>query len=87
MPSSRNAGKISCPAKPELGLEAVIPSWDLKFSISTPLYRYKSSSTHLSAPCESPHDYSEAISADEIPDIDKVIGTKSGRHWLCIIVC
>ncbi|NWA24281.1 trypsin-like peptidase domain-containing protein [Pseudomonas gingeri] len=71
------------PAKPELGLEAVIPSWDLKFSISTPFYRYKTEHS-LSAPCESPHDYSEAISADNAY-IDKVIGTKSGRHWLCII--
>ncbi|WP_248747667.1 serine protease [Pseudomonas sp. MWU12-2037] len=70
-------------AKPELGLEAVIPSWDLKLSISTPFYRYKT--VHSLAPtCESTHGYSEAISTENA-HINDVIGTTSGRHWLCII--
>ncbi|WP_248747668.1 serine protease [Pseudomonas sp. MWU12-2037] len=71
------------PAKPDQGLEAVMPSWDLKFSISTPFYRYKIERS-LTSPCESPHGYSEAISADNAY-INKAIGTTKGRHWLCII--
>ncbi len=63
------------------GLE-LLPTWDFRFEINTPYYRYKATRDALS--CQDPSEYSAAISATNAY-INNAIGPETRMHVLCII--
>ncbi|MFJ7106998.1 trypsin-like peptidase domain-containing protein [Pseudomonas sp. NPDC098740] len=63
------------------GLE-LLPTWDFRFEINTPYYRYKATRDALS--CQDPNQYSAAISATDAY-INSAIGPETRMHVLCII--
>ena len=60
----------------------VLPTWDFRFSLDAPLYRYKT--VHDAGDCKASDNYSAAISAEDAY-INSEIGPQSGAHALCII--
>ncbi|WP_237883605.1 trypsin-like serine peptidase [Pseudomonas sp. PGPR40] len=62
--------------------QIVLPTWDFRFSLETPWYRYKTVSN--ARDCKAPDNYSAAIGAEDAY-IDSEIGPQSGAHALCII--
>lgn len=69
------------------GLPAVYPSWDMKFTISTPHYRYKT--VRQAKDCTSPDFYSPLIETNKKAGaqnhINNMIGPDAGLHVLCIV--
>jgi len=63
------------------GLE-LLPTWDFKFEINTPYYRYKATRDALN--CQDAYHYSTAISATNA-HINSSIGPEPRMHVLCII--
>ncbi|WP_434579497.1 trypsin-like peptidase domain-containing protein [Pseudomonas sp. Z5-35] len=64
------------------------PTWDYRFSIDTPFYRY--ATVRTAKDCEKPRKYSGAINAKNAQGakdafIDTPIGTEPGYYFLCII--
>ncbi|WP_259674520.1 trypsin-like serine peptidase [Pseudomonas fluorescens] len=62
--------------------QVVLPTWDFRFSLEAPFYRYKT--VHNARDCKAPDHYSPAISAEDAY-INTEIGPQSGAHALCII--
>lgn len=62
--------------------QVVLPTWDFRFSLEAPFYRYKT--VHNARDCKAPDHYSAAISAEDAY-INTEIGPQSGAHALCII--
>ncbi|SDX33306.1 Trypsin-like peptidase domain-containing protein [Pseudomonas syringae] len=60
----------------------VYPSWDLKFLVDTPLYRYKKVDSAMQ--CEDPVDYSQAYASQDAA-INEPVDGRIGINWLCII--
>ena len=61
---------------------AIFPTWDVKFSISTPFYRYKV--VDRSEHCQNPADYSIALSSNNA-HITAPVGAKAGVSMLCLL--
>ena len=70
--------------RPEIGPSGneLMPTWNFKFSIDTPYYRYKTVRDAQSR--ERPEDYSAAISATK-GHINDSVGPETRMHVLCII--
>ena len=62
--------------------QLVLPTWDFRFSLEVPFYRYKT--VHDAGDCKASDNYSAAISAEDAY-INSQIGPQSGAHALCII--
>lgn len=62
--------------------QIVLPTWDFRFSLEAPFYRYKTVSN--ARDCKAPDNYSAAISAEDAY-INTEIGPQSGAQALCII--
>ncbi|CAN7723879.1 serine protease [Pseudomonas sp. LjRoot277] len=62
--------------------QIVLPTWDFRFSLEAPFYRYKT--VHKARDCKASDNYSAAISAEDAY-INSEIGPQSGAHALCII--
>ncbi|WP_095052733.1 serine protease [Pseudomonas sp. Irchel s3b2] len=62
--------------------ERILPTWNYRFSISSPFYRYKT--TRDARNCHRPADYSAALESTA-PSINQAIGPQTGIHVLCII--
>ncbi|UVK99114.1 hypothetical protein [Pseudomonas sp. B21-048] len=62
--------------------QIVLPTWDFRFSLEAPFYRYKT--VHNARDCKVPDKYSATISAEDAY-INTQIGPQSGAHALCII--
>jgi hypothetical protein len=62
--------------------QIVWPTWDFRFSLDAPFYRYKT--VRDAKACKAPADYSEAISTEDAY-INAVIGPYDGAHALCVI--
>ena len=62
--------------------QIVLPTWDFRFSLEAPFYRYKT--VHNARDCKASDNYSAAISAEDAY-INTEIGPQSGAHALCII--
>lgn len=60
----------------------VYPSWDLRFLINTPLYRYKKVDSAMQ--CEDPVGYSHTISSQNAA-INDPVDKQIGINWLCMI--
>jgi hypothetical protein len=60
----------------------ILPTWDYKFSINSPYYRYKTTRDAIN--CQDPSRYSAAISSTS-PHINSAIGPQTRMHVLCII--
>jgi len=60
----------------------IIPTWNYRFSISTPFYRHKTVSSAMK--CEETENYSDPISSTDA-QINSEIGTKPGFYFLCIL--
>lgn len=60
----------------------VLPTWQYRFSISTPYYRYKA--TRAASHCQDSQHYSAAVSSDDA-FINSPIGPETGLHVMCII--
>lgn len=72
---------------PASDLPAVYPTWDMKFTISTPHYRYKT--VRQAKDCTSPDFYSPLIETNKKAGaqnhINNMIGPDAGLHVLCIV--
>lgn len=64
------------------GQESILPTWNYRFSISSPFYRYKT--TRHAKDCRIPNHYSAAFDS-AMPYINRTIGPQTGVHVLCII--
>ncbi|WP_223544557.1 trypsin-like serine peptidase [Pseudomonas sp. A-B-19] len=62
--------------------QIVLPTWDFRFSLEAPFYRYKT--VRNARDCKAFDNYSIAISAEDAY-INTEIGPQSGAHALCII--
>lgn len=62
--------------------ESILPTWNYRFSISSPFYRYKT--TRTAENCHLPDHYSAALDSTA-PYINRSIGPQTGVHVLCII--
>jgi hypothetical protein len=62
--------------------QIVLPTWDFRFSLEAPFYRYKT--VHNARDCKAPNNYNTAISSEDAY-INSEIGPQSGAHALCII--
>jgi hypothetical protein len=62
--------------------KVVLPTWDFRFSLETPFYRFKAVSD--AKDCKLPNHYSTAISTENAY-INDEIGPSNGAHALCII--
>ena len=62
--------------------QIVLPTWDFRFSLEAPFYRYKT--VHNARDCKASDNYSAAISTEDAY-INTEIGPQSGAHALCII--
>jgi hypothetical protein len=62
--------------------QIVLPTWDFRFSLEAPFYRYKT--VHNARDCQVPDNYSAAISTEDAY-INTEIGPQSGASALCII--
>ncbi|WP_226506378.1 trypsin-like peptidase domain-containing protein [Pseudomonas sp. MWU16-30317] len=62
--------------------ELIAPSWNYRFSISTPHYRYKAVGD--AQECESAVGYSQALDAQDAV-IDDILPAQTGVHALCIL--
>ncbi len=62
--------------------QIVLPTWDFRFSLEAPFYRYKT--VHNARDCQAPRNYSAAIRAEDAY-INTEIGPQSGAYALCII--
>lgn len=62
--------------------QIVLPTWDFRFSLEAPFYRYKT--VHNARDCQVPDNYSAAISTEDAY-INTEIGPQSGANALCII--
>ena len=60
----------------------VYPSWDLRFMVDTPLYRYKKVDSAMQ--CEDPVGYSHTISSENAA-IDDLVDQQIGINWLCMV--
>ncbi len=60
----------------------VLPTWDFRFSLEAPFYRYKT--VHNARDCKDLDNYSAGTSAEDAY-INTEIGPQSGTHALCII--
>lgn len=65
------------------GQRQELPSWNFKFTIDTPYYRYKA--VRDAASCEKPEHYGAAVISDPDARIDDSVGPETGMHVLCII--
>lgn len=70
------------PALPGDEHPAIFPTWDVKFSISTPFYRYKV--VDRSELCQNPADYSVAFSSSHA-HITAPVGENAGVSMLCLL--
>lgn len=61
---------------------AIFPTWDVKFSISTPFYRYKV--VDRSESCQNPADYSTALTSRNA-HVTAPVGAKAGISMLCLL--
>lgn len=64
------------------GSKSIIPTWDLRFTINTPFYRYKT--TRRAIDCENPALYSAPVAAENAY-INDPIGPQTGMHMLCVV--
>jgi hypothetical protein len=62
--------------------ERILPTWNYRFSISSPFYRYKT--TRNAKNCHVPGRYSATFDS-AAPYINQTIGPQTGAHVLCII--
>ena len=62
--------------------QIVLPTWDFRFSLEAPFYRYKT--VQNARDCKAADNYSPAISAEDAY-INTEIGPQNGAHALCII--
>ncbi|MFW0753152.1 trypsin-like serine peptidase [Pseudomonas sp. H11T01] len=62
--------------------EHILPTWNYRFSISSPFYRYKT--TRTAKDCHVPGHYSATFDS-AAPYINQTIGPQPGAHVLCII--
>lgn len=62
--------------------ESILPTWNYRFSISSPFYRYKT--TRNAKNCHNPSNYSAALDSAS-PYINQTIGPQTGVHVLCIV--
>lgn len=62
--------------------QIVLPTWDFRFSLEAPFYRYKT--VRDARDCKAPDNYSAAISAEDAY-INTEIGPQNGAHALCLI--
>ncbi|CAI8890367.1 trypsin-like serine peptidase [Pseudomonas sp. Irchel 3H3] len=62
--------------------QLVLPTWDFRFSLEVPFYRYKT--VHNARDCKAPDNYSAAVSTEDAY-INTEIGPQNGTHALCII--
>ncbi|MFJ2365883.1 trypsin-like serine peptidase [Pseudomonas sp. NPDC087697] len=62
--------------------ESILPTWNYRFSISAPFYRYKT--TRNAKDCHVPNHYSATFDSAS-PYINRTIGPQTGVHVLCII--
>ncbi|WP_448653339.1 hypothetical protein ACSHWC_09125 [Pseudomonas fluorescens] len=69
------------PADTEAGLPAIWPTWNLRFTITSPFYRQKVVRSPLE--CESPHGYSQALPSTNAY-INTAMGSSGGISTLCI---
>jgi hypothetical protein len=60
----------------------IYPQWNLRFTASTPFYRYKPADSALD--CENPVGYGN-VEAAQNATIDDLVNTRIGINWLCII--
>ncbi|MCI3947844.1 V8-like Glu-specific endopeptidase [Pseudomonas syringae] len=60
----------------------VYPSWDLRFTVDTPFYRYKKVDSAMQ--CEERRGYSRAIASQDA-SIDALVDTRIGINWMCIV--
>ena len=62
--------------------QIVLPTWDFRFSLEAPFYRYKT--VRNARDCKDPDNYSAAITTEDAY-INTEIGPATGAHALCII--